>query len=380
MLRPMRDAWTSEFASSAEQALELLAKHPFDVLVTDVRMPGMDGAQLLSEVRDRYPAIVRIVLSGQCDRDALFRSVRVAHQCLNKPCDADALRATVLRACALRDLLVNERLLRLVSRLKTVPSLPSLYHEVMAELESPEPSIQKVGQIIAGDAGMTAKTLQMVNAAFFGLRSHVADPARAVVLLGAETIKALVISWHIFSRFDKAAVKSFSIDALWRHCQVTSALARQLAKAERCESKLIEYSCTAGLLHDIGKLILVGYLPDGYREVVARAREQDIALYDAEHDIFGATHAEVGAYLLGLWGLPHTIVEAVAWHHRPAECPGNTFSPLTAVHAANALTHEDSTRESDRRRAAVSAEDLARLGLADRLAAWRELRSPAGLN
>ena len=166
MLRPLRHTWGIDFARNGPEALDLLARTPFNVIVSDMRMPGMDGAQLLAEVRDRHPTIVRIVLSGQCDREALLRSVRVAHQCLTKPCDVETLRSTVTRACALRDLLENDKLQRLVSRLKSVPSLPDLYHQVMEELESPEPSIQKVGQIIAQDAGMTAKTLQTVNSAF----------------------------------------------------------------------------------------------------------------------------------------------------------------------------------------------------------------------
>jgi HD-like signal output (HDOD) protein len=380
MLRPLRHEWLMDFASGGPEALGLLAQSKFDVIVTDMRMPGMDGADLLGQVRGRYPHMVRIILTGQCSREAVFRAVKVAHRQLNKPCETDVLKATVMRACALSDLLKNPTLVTLASRLESLPSLPAMYAEVIQELEAPEPNLQKVGKIISRDVGMTAKILQMVHSAFFGPRFHVANATHAVVCLGSETTKMLVLAANIFSKFDPAALQPFSIDAVWSHSQAVGKLAGAIARAEQAEQKVIEHSCMAGMLHDAGKLVLAGYLPELYKKSLALAHTNQVTVAEAEREILGASHADIGAYLLGLWGLPDLIVEAVAWHHRPRECPAPALSPLTAVHVANALLHEGEEEAGKPPAAAVDGEYLNQLGLAHRLGTWRELRDKAGKN
>ncbi len=372
MLRPLRDEWDVAFAGSGAEALELLDRTPFDVVVTDMRMPGMDGAQLLAEVRGRHPRAVRIVLTGQSSREAVLRAVNVAHRQLTKPCDPELLKAAVRRACALRDLLSGGTLLTLLSRIESVPSMPDTYAEVVRELESSDSSLRKVGALIARDVGMSAKILQMVHSAFFGVRFHVSSPAQAVVCLGAETTKALVLAATIFSRFAPGQLGPFSIDEVWAHSRAVARLAREVARAEGCAQKDVEYAAMAGLLHDTGKLVLAGYLPEQYRQALALAAERGLSACAAEREVFGSTHAEVGAYLFGLWGLPDPIVEAVAWHHSPGDCPAGGFGPLAAVHVADALAHGPDGGRLDR-------DYLARLGVAGREAVWQELlRSGAG--
>jgi putative nucleotidyltransferase with HDIG domain len=370
MLRPLRREWDMAFAADAFQALELLKANPFDVVVTDMQMRGMDGAQLLEQVRGQHPRAVRIVLTGQSSREAVLRAVRVAHCQLSKPCDPEVLKATVRRACALRDLLHDPTLLTLLSRLESIPSLPATYAEVIKEMESADPSLQKIGQVIARDVGMSAKILQMIHSAFFGIGFHVSGPEQAVILLGAETTKYLVLAAHIFTSIDPARVWPFSIEAVLAHSQRVSGLAREVARAEGLDRKEVEHAAMAGLLHDTGKVILAGYLPDRYREVLALERGRGLGSCDAERPVFGATHAEVGAYLLGLWGLPDPIVEAVAWHHRPADCPAHAFGPLAAVHIADGLAHDETG-------GSLNGDYLARLGVAGRVGEWRELLGQA---
>lgn len=369
MLRSMRDEWVMGFAASGPEALEILERAPFDVVVSDMRMPGMDGAKLLSEVMRRYPEIIRIVLSGHSDEETILRSVGPAHQYLSKPCDAEVLKTTVGRACALRDLLNDDTLKRLVSRLDSLPSLPSLYVELMEELRSGKASMARIGEIISKDIGMTAKVLQLVNSAFFGLPRHVSSPTEAVVLLGIDTVKALVLSVHVFSQFEPAQLHTFSISELQRHSLATAARARSLTEVENLEPMLRDHAFMAGLLHDAGKLILAANLPDPYSEVIQRASAEKLPLHEAEHRVLGVSHAEVGASLLGIWGIPDPIVEAVAFHHQPVACPHRSFSPLTAVHVANALEH----RDSDRHEAGseLDLDYLNNLGLSERLDSWR---------
>lgn len=369
MLRPLRQEWSAEFAEGGQQALALMEKKCFDVVVSDMRMPGMTGVQLLEEVRRLHPKTVRIILSGQCDEDASARAVRVAHQMLSKPCDAETLKATVASACAQRDLLVSEPLVSLVTRLDTVPSLPALYTELVGELDSPEPSLDNVAAIVARDPGMSAKILHLANSSFFGVRREATVPKQAVALLGLETMRMLVLACSVFSRFKTTARTSLPIDALWAHSRATGALAAAIAKAEGADARAADLAAVAGLLHDIGKLILLNTLADDYQTVLDGPRTPERPFWEVERAAFGASHAEVGACLLGLWGVPAAIVEAVAWHHRPNECPTPSFCPLTAVHAANALLAGGESAADAR----LDLAYLGRLNLLGKVQRWKEL-------
>lgn len=372
MLRPMRKKWEMSFAPGGEEALAVLAKEHFDVVVSDMRMPGMDGAALLSEVKRQYPETVRIVLSGHSEKETVLRSVGPTHQYLAKPCDPKKLVEVIDRACALRDLLSEDSLRELTSQMSTIPSLPLAYTEIIEELQSPDASVRTVGRIVSKDVGMTAKLLQLVNSAFFGLRRHVSDPSQAVSLLGVDTLKTLVLSVHIFAQFDDVKIEGFRLDRLWEHSIASGALAKSIAAAENCTEQLRDHALLAGLLHDAGKLILAGNLPEVYSNILAFAKRERIELWNAERQALENTHAQVGAYLLGLWGLPDPIVEAIAFHHDPRRCLGDAFTPLTAVHVANALEHEEGSVQSYPK-AKLDAEYLDQLGLTDRVPAWRDL-------
>lgn len=338
MLRPMRDVWDVEFANSGAVALEMLACQDFDVVVSDMRMPGMDGAQLLTAVQQLHPSVIRVILSGYSEREMTMKTVGIAQQYLSKPCDPEALQETITKAFALRDLLSSPSLQKLVSSLGSLPALPSLYQQLVNELQNPNASLKHIGEIISKDIGMTAKILQMVNSAFFGLRRSISNPSDAAMLLGLDTIMSLVLSLQVFSSFSDPKFPEFSTERLWEHSTEVGMAAKSFAKAMQKDSaKLADEAMTAGLLHDVGKLILMASRTDDYRKVINMTRHDNIALTEAEIFIFGATHSEVGAYLLGVWGLPDSIVEAVAFHHNPQRSPTHSFSTLTTVYAANLL-------------------------------------------
>jgi putative nucleotidyltransferase with HDIG domain len=370
MLHGMRREWEMAFATSGQDALEILRTQPFDVLISDMRMPGMDGYQLLDRVRRLYPQVVRIILSGYSDHEMILKSVLTAHQFLAKPCEAEVLKATVARAFALRDLLKDDSLIKLISRIDTLPSLPTLYVKVIDELNSPNSSIQKIAEIISRDVGMTAKILQLANSAFFGLSQHVNNPLRAVTILGLDTIKALIMTVHIFSQFDRSTPTGFSITDLWTHSMQCGVLAKTIAKAEDQGRIAVEDAFMGGLLHDVGKLVLIANLSDRYGEAMAIAAETNRPLWEAEHQVFGTTHAQVGAYLMGLWGLPDRIVEAIAFHHNPTECLDQSFSTLTVVHVADALEHDLPKGMEQETATRLNREYLGRLQLTDRLPSW----------
>lgn len=372
-LGPTTNGWDIDFAETGSEALDMLqaATPPFEVIVTDLRMPGMNGVDLLTAVKKDHPHLIRIVLSGQADKETAMNAVGLAHQYLSKPCDTETLKATLAQAFALRDLLASEQLIQLASQIETLPSLPSLYQALMQELQSPRASIKKAGQIIAQDIGMTAKILQLVNSAFFGLPRRISDPTQAVILLGLDTVKALVLSAHIFSEFDQAKGK-ISPHFLREHSLAVGTCAKRITQSESGDRQTAEHAFTAGLLHDVGKLILAANLPQDYDVVLTQTTEQEISLPEAERQIFGASHAEVGAYLLGLWGLPTPIIEAVAFHHKPVESHGKTFGPLTAIHVANAFVNSDDPIQEQDVQKNLDSTYLNNLNLTDKLPAWQK--------
>ena len=183
---------------------------------------------------------------------------------------------------------------------------------------------------------MTAKLLQLVNSAMFGVQRHISDPTQAVRFLGLETIKTLALSAQVFSSFDGRRLAGVDAPALWAHSVAVSERARALATLERCDATAVAESLSSGLLHDVGKLVLSDGLGAEYGNVVQESRKSGRPLCEVEQAILGTTHAHVGAYLLGIWGLPQGIVASVAGHH--AGCRGETrFGPVAAVSIANSL-------------------------------------------
>lgn len=384
MLRPMRNDWNMTFVTCGEEALALFEKTAFDVVVSDMRMPGMDGAQLLAEIMKRSPNTVRFVLSGQSDRESILKSVGPAHQYLSKPCDAEALRRAIGKACAMRDVLTNANLRKITTQLKSIPSFPALYGEIMREIRSPDSSLENVGRIISKDVSMTAKILQLVNSAFFGQPRRISSPEHAVILLGLDTIRALVLSTGVFSQFSEARLKKLRLGGLLDHSLAVAVLAKNIAKAETGDPGVMEDAFMSGLLHDVGKLVLADNMPELFQSSLEVSKKEKAPLQEAEKKIIGASHAEVGGYLLMLWGLPDAIVEAVSLHHSPEKSHEEGFSPLTAVHVANSLESASGMWENAWERPLMRIDYIRRLGLEDRIEAWNgvseRLREVSGGN
>lgn len=370
-LRSMREEWEMEFAEGPQAAVEELNARPFDVVVSDMRMPGMTGLELLNTVQERFPQTIRILLSGQSDRESILRSVAHAHQYLSKPCEAPHLKALLSRTIALGDLLGNAAIKAFISRLSSIPSLPALYLEITEELRSSDPSPARIGEIIAQDIGMTAKILQVANSAIYGVRVEVTQPERAVLLLGLDTLSSLVLSLSVFRSLGPGLESACSADALWRYSSLSGGMCRAIARAERVELAQAGEYMTAGLLHDIGKLVIASAEPATYRRIMEQAAATGKSQTETEVDMLGCSHAEVGAYLLGIWGLPVSIVEAVAWHHGPSASPVGQFSALAAVHVASALLARSNAGFSDRD-ASIDMDFLERIGKQPRLEIWME--------
>jgi putative nucleotidyltransferase with HDIG domain len=372
-LYKMRNAWEMTFTTSVKEAMAILDKNPMDVIISDMKMPEMDGTRLLGEVKRRHPHIVRLILSGHVEHQTTVQSIQFAHQCLSKPCDVELLKQTLSKLFALREILSDDAVKKIVSQVESLPSLPSIYTEIVAEMQSDDPSIENVAAIIAKDVSMTAKILQVVNSVFFGLPRKIGSAQQAVMLLGLETIKSLVLSVKIFSEFSQKQDAWFNIDGIFNHSISVSTHAKAIVKSEKMNQDLVNYSLTAGLLHDLGKLILVTNFTDTYRQIMAELQKSDQRSWELEQAAFGASHAEIGAYLMGLWNIENPVIEAIAFHHRPSKSGATRMGLLTAIHVANSLDHEEDLPDEPEAEGHFDDEYLDRLGVSDRVPEWRQV-------
>ncbi len=375
MLHSMHRDWDMVFCESAEDALKIMAQGAvFDVVVADFRMPGMDGAEFLGKVKELYPQTVRFCLSGQPDSKTMLKVAGLTHQFINKPCDPQKLQNLITRAMALREQVCGERLRKRLLEIGTLPSLPVLQREVMNEIESSDPSVSKIGEIIKKDVGMSAKVLQIVNSAFTGLRQDVSDATQAAGLLGIENLRGIVLMIGAFSLEENNELpKCLSLNSLWSHSLTVGEYSRKIALSKTVDKKLADDSFTAGLLHDVGELVIALKMPDEYSKIVKKAKQKKMSLFDAEKEVFGSTHAAVGGYLLKLWGLPEQVVEAIALHSTPSASKTEGFSALTAVHLAEYFASERTSADGETETGNIDMAYLDKLMLSERLPEMREL-------
>ena len=337
-LHRLRSEWDMSFAESGAKALELLAQAPFDVIVTDVQMPQMSGAELLRIVSRQWPQMVRILLSGYSDPTQIARLASLAHQSLAKPCAPQQLESVVERCLALQQLLNAPHLRAVVGRISTVPAMPQVYSRLREALADEATSARQVAELVAADPAVTAKVLQMVNSAFFRLARRITRIDQAVAYLGFTTIRNLTLTAEVFSSWSQSGTPAaFDFDKMQSHVQAVANAASALARG----TGFADDAMLAGLLHDIGYWVLGAELPDELARAVDLALHKRMPLESAETAVIGASHAQLGAYLLGIWGLPYPVVEAVAHHHAPERVGAYEFDTLAALAVAHSLVPED---------------------------------------
>lgn len=329
-----------EVALSGKEGLAMMETTSFDVVVSDLRMPEMDGNQFLNQVCRLYPRTIRMILSGYAEKKMLIDSIGVTHQLLAKPCETEALEMLIRRALELRLYLQSEDLQKLITQIETLPSLPQLFIDLQEATQNSESTVEEIAKIIAKDGPMTARILQMANSSCFGV-GGVNQMTDAIRILGITTIKSLVLVGKVFQAWNPSQTHSLQLEPLWNHSISTALYAKQIAIAQKHDPTFCELCYTAGLLHDIGKVVYLVLFAEEYSAILQESHQNQIPLIELERKSFGVGHPEVGAYLLGLWGLPTPIVEAVAFHHQPDLSTIQDLSPLSYVHLAEYLTHTE---------------------------------------
>lgn len=371
LLHTHRQEWTMTFCSSGEEAVRKMASEHFDIVVTDMRMPEVDGSRVLFESYLNCPSTMRCVLSGQAERAQTCKVSGTAHQFLSKPTQQMELEEMVARVERLNKSSLSDELRLAATRLAAVPCQPHILALLSAELTRPDPQMDAIAKLVSRDVGMSAKVVQLVWSSFFGLPRKSLCPVEAVNLLGVEMLRDLAIEHGLFTPFVDSPGMSFSITELCEHSVQVARTAQAIAYCESNDKNQAQLAYFAGLVHDIGKLLLVHQFPDRYAAALRLTREEECTLWQAEREIFGASHAEVGSYLLALWGFPDEVIQSVAHYRSPSLCDEHAIGTATAVHVANLLKRNDhSTRNASQQQLLYGSEHLAATGLARRIAAW----------
>ncbi|GAA2512828.1 HDOD domain-containing protein [Winogradskya humida] len=336
MLRTERNRWDMSFAPGGAEALETMQDRACDVVVSDFRMPGMDGGQLLSQVRTLYPGTARVILSGQTGEDDVLRVVTLAHQFLSKPTSRDQLVQTVDRLIAAQAASGGDSARRDVSMVQSLPSAPGILPELIAALDTEEASAGSVAAIIEQDPAAAAKVLQLANSSASMMGQEVSDVTQAIALLGTQTVRGLVLMHDVVRSLDPAGLLPARwIQELTDHAVHTSQLAKQLARNAAWQYQAF----TAGLLHEVGQLVLASSRSAGYPAVIRAWNDskesEPVSLDTVEREALGSCHSDAGANLLTLWGLPPSVVAAVSGHAGPG-----AWHPVHDAGSAVALAHQ----------------------------------------
>jgi HD-like signal output (HDOD) protein/ActR/RegA family two-component response regulator len=364
MMRPMQSDFEAVFAANGAEALELLAAKPIDLLVSDMRMPGMDGAALLAQAQQRYPATARVILSGYAQDETLLRAMPVSHRFLSKPLQPSELKYVLFRTIALHKLLESPSLRALVGGAKDLPTRPTVYFELRTALADNDRSMREIGKIVERDAGITGRLLRTVNNAFFAPAQRITSVQQAVQHLGTNMLTSLILTLECFGSFEDTLA---DCDLIPSSLERKALLAASIAKEIVPDKVAQQDAFVAALLHDCGLLLVASRRPAMLEEAVKLANAEGCSLIEAERKLWGTSHAETGAYLLGLWGLPYPVVEAVAHCHTPEHHNGPEIDAGLGVYLAIAFA--DAAMQGDVSSVLLDEALLERTGLAGSLPA-----------
>jgi HD-like signal output (HDOD) protein len=325
------DDWELSFVEGGAAALERLRAEDFDAVVTDMRMPGIDGGEVLRQLMELAPVSARIVLSGQMEDASAVSAFERAHQIISKPCSAEQLCEVLRSAVRHRPLLERDPFRRAVLSADRLPVAPAIYREIERELGGSDPSISKIAAIAAKDTGLTARLMHVANSPFYGGGRKLTTSTQAISRLGLRMVAALAAA----AVFDKREFPAKELD-------LAAVQERALATAEsaaRLLPKNAGLASLAGMLTEVGHLVVATSLPALYDASRREAKATGRSTHEIERAIWGTTHAEVGAYLLSLWGMPAAVVDAVGYHHHCEAFAGVQSDPplSAAVAIASAL-------------------------------------------
>ena len=304
-------------AESGQAALSLLEQHEIDLVISDMRMPLMDGYELLSKVKETYPDIIRIILSGYADESTVFKAIlhNIAKFYLLKPWHNEKLLCCIDQVFETEELLKSKDLLVLINNLEKIPTIEASYHRILAMINQDDDT-GYIASEIEKDFAISTKLLQIANSAFYGVQTG--SVKHATIYLGLQNLKSLIYSTSILNAGDISSIDQKNVDLLWEHALLTNKILHYIYD-QFLEKKIPEAASSAGLLHNIGALILIQNYYADYIGIMRKAKEESKNLLLLEKEAFHVTHQDAGGYLISWWGLPFPIVESALFHHRPLD-------------------------------------------------------------
>lgn len=333
---PIQDDYSIFFADNGERCLQILANNKIDFVFSSANIIMPTGANILNEIKRLFPEVIRFALVPNLDNQTVAQISQYVHQLVPPPYTKETIVERIQRTLHIQKILNNEKVVNLVKNTTTLPSLPEIYIQIEQETAKPDFSLIKIANLISKDPNLTAKILQIVNSAYFGLQKEVTNINFALSYLGVNVIKSLIFYIHLFSHFKITSENRKHLEKFWQHSLVVASNSYHLANKYLQEKYEIDSSYTAGVLHDVGKFILLNTYTYP-QNIILLAEQKAIDNLEAELEIYECTHAEIGAYLLGLWGFPLHIVEAVAYHHQPSLLNKSKLNLATIIHLADFL-------------------------------------------
>lgn len=365
-------SWKIVFTPDGPAALEKLAAEPFTALVANLQMEGMSGVGLLQLAASDYPRVLRFAIGDMADRENVVTNIGAPHQFIVRPLKIPELLTNIERSLALDAWLSSDKLRAFIPQLGRLPGLPSTYFELLKRTESPHATVASIGEVVVRDPALTARLLQTVNSAAAAVGEKITDPVEAVSVLGLDTVKSLVLCLQVFGQSNGAAPAAISLDTLWKHSFHVAQSSRKIAMLHTSDVRVASDAFTAGLLHRVGQIVLTKNMAKSYADIVNTACSKEQPLHTVENSRLGVTSAQVGAYLLGLWGMPLPLIEAAALYADPERATATEFSLLTAVHVADVLAQEDEPLAKGLPTPKLSRSYLRALGLPEKSDAWRK--------
>jgi HD-like signal output (HDOD) protein/CheY-like chemotaxis protein len=320
-------------ANSGEEGLQILTEYPVDIVVSDMRMPGMDGHQFLKKVKMLYPSTTRLILSGYADEKEILNSLidGSSNLYLFKPWNGEDLITKIAQIFAARQIFKHQAVLDLANGLENLSLVTGIYNSVCRLIDQ-DADAGAVARVIETDPAVTAAVLRIVNSAFYNVKTG--SVAQAITYLGLPVVKSIVLSCSLLKSVT-IKVPPFNIARLTNHAIMTNLFMTKIYSG-LLQKQVPDALATAGLLHNLGLAMCLHYFPDIYKRLVEeRLKQPNKSITEFEKEIMGVTHSELGGYLLNWWGLPYPIVECALFYHDPVHSAVMDKVAVSVTHIAN---------------------------------------------
>jgi putative nucleotidyltransferase with HDIG domain len=335
ILHNKRNMWKMFFSESVKQANEIMNNHSIDVVVSDFYFTAEKGEPFLMKVKSNFPTAIRIVYSGEINKEKLYDALFFAHYFLNKPFKSEELRERIESGIKIKESISDNVVLqKLVSSVTKLPSLPKIFFEINELIKKDDFSLKHVADLIEQDVSMSARIIQIVNSGFFGINREITSIFEAVKLIGIATVRSLVLTVNVFAVLKGNRQLEKYLSQIMNHSLLVARGAKKYIEHFTNETNLSELAFIAGLFHDIGKLILFSS-EDLRRKIIENYQILNGNRLEEETELFGASHPELGAFLLSLWGMGNDVVEAVAYSHNPDKIDSTKNPLVLSVYLAN---------------------------------------------